>query len=705
MSKILIFAGTTEGRRLAEILSGACVSCTVCVATEYGETVMGQLKYVTVRQGRMNGSEMQDFMMQEEFEMVVDATHPYATLASVNIRMASEQCKIPYLRLRREAGNMNPAEETGLAKIHWFSDNEACAEALAETRGNILLTTGSKELSVYCRNAELRERLYVRVLPGTESIGICEQNGIPGSRIIAMQGPFSEELNRVLLRQYQIQYLVTKESGRTGGFFEKLSACNKEQTEVWVIGNPEQEKGLSFRQVVTELAAFTGIKQLLEAGLKEKASGSKRCQISLAGIGMGNPMTLTKEVEHAVLNADYIFGAKRLLQTFPMKQRTYPYYLAKDILPELDRILEEGDFGEELRIAVLFSGDTGFYSGCGRLYQELSEWGNKKEEAVTLRVLPGISSVSGLAAACGTSWQDGVILSVHGRTFDRWQHEVTETVRQNPKTFLLVSGAADIRALGTALRRAGLQNCAVTVGYRLSYPDQKLRRLTTEACISLTEEGLYTCLIENEKPEEKSVTHGYPDHCFIRDNTEGKCVPMTKEEVREIAICKLHLTENSVVYDIGSGSGSVAVEIAKRSGKIRVFAVECKENAASLTQNNCEKFHTGNVSVVSGMAPEALTELPLPTHAFIGGSSGNLKEILNTLYRKNNSMRIVITAVTLETKGEITDILADLPVQDEEIIEVQVARAKKAGRYHLMQAENPILICSFFFAPQKERQD
>ena len=219
--------------------------------------------------------------------------------------------------------------------------------------------------------------------------------------------------------------------------------------------------------------------------------------------------------------------------------------------------------------------------------------------------------------------------------------------------------------------------------------------LTPEACEHVEETGLYICLILNPDAEKKAVTCGMRDEEFLRDK-----VPMTKEEIRALSICKLHLKEDSVCYDIGSGTGSVAVEIAKRSGQIQVFAIEKKPLALELIQKNIEKFALPNIQVIAGEAPDCLkTEerSEHPTHAFIGGSSGRLKEILDVLYKKNHAMRIVINCISLETISELTLLKTDSRITNLEIIQVQVSRAKTVGGYHLMQGENPIYICSFDF--------
>lgn len=672
MKQILIFSGTTEGRRLAEDLCRIGVGCTVCVATEYGEMVMEKREGLTVCRGRMTALEMKTFLEEGDYLAVVDATHPFATVVSENIRISMAESGIPYLRLKRDTKEMLPEE----MNITYYPDSRALAEALTETSGNILLTTGSKELAVFCSERELKERLYVRVLPGPMSISLCYENGITGKQIIAMQGPFSVEMNEAIIRQYGISCMVTKESGSNGGFLEKLEAAGNTGIKVMVIGNPEQTEGLTAKEVYRKLEALTG-KTIIE---------NEKMQIFLIGIGMGNPKLLTKEAEVKIKEADVLMGAARLLEGIPWQKEKVPYYLAKDIIPYLKE-----NTGKQA--AVLFSGDTGFYSGTEKLYEALRKEAEAGGLKADINIYPGISSVSCLAAKLHTSWQEAKLLSIHGRSAN-----VAEAVRANKKTFLLVSGVSDMRELGSMLLKAGMEEVRISAGYQLSYPEEQVMTLTPAGCLGLEQEGLYVCLLENEKAETGRITHGLPDEAFIR----GK-VPMTKEEVREVSVCKLGLTKGAVLYDVGSGTGSIAVECAGMPADIQVFAVEKKEEAAELIRENRTLFDLSNITVVKGEAPEALISLPAPTHVFIGGSSGNMKEILEVLYRKNPKARIVINAITLETVSEVTGLLKNLPVEKEEIVQVQVSRANKTGSYHLMQAENPVYIISFFFA--EERKD
>lgn len=192
---------------------------------------------------------------------------------------------------------------------------------------------------------------------------------------------------------------------------------------------------------------------------------------------------------------------------------------------------------------------------------------------------------------------------------------------------------------------------------------------------------------------KKTITPGLKDSEFIRDE-----VPMTKEEVRHISICKLGLSVHSVFYDVGSGTGSVAIEAALLSQNIKVFAIETNPKAVELIKRNCEKFGAKNIEIIEGFAPEAFSELPVPTHAFVGGTKGNLKPILESLYKKNPSMRIVMNAVSLESISEMTRAINEFSITDDEVVQLNISKANKIGSYHLMQANNPVFIFSFNFA-------
>lgn len=673
MKEILIFAGTTEGRELSEYLAAAGIAHTLCVATEYGKIVLKEHPCVKVHKGRMDWEEMEIYIKNGNFGAVVDATHPYAEVVTQNIRHAMQDMDIPYLRLKRES-NVTSSYE----KIQYFKDSVSCARALEKTDGNILLTTGSKELSVFVKFIDKKERLYARVLPGIESLQLCMDCGIAGRQILALQGPFSTQMNEAMLRQYQIKWLVTKASGNVGGYQEKLDAAQNLDIPVFVIGCPAEQECHTFEEICGQLEKICGQVIRRKTGFR----------ITLAGIGMGNPDCLTKEVERAIAEADILLGADRMIAGYQPKIEKMPYYTSEQIIPYLEK-MSKGTVGrDDIKTVILFSGDTGFYSGCQKLYDALLRAVNDGRLQADVTVMPGISSVAYLAACMGENYQDAVICSMHGKELP----DLAKKIRKGKRLFLLMSGLKDVHKLGKLLLNAGLTECTVTAGYQLSYPEQRIMELRPEECMQLQEDGLYICCIKNPDPERKTLTHGRKDGEFIRDK-----VPMTKEEVREVSICKLKLYEGAVVYDIGSGTGSVAAEIAGLSDEIKVFAVEYKEEAVSLIAQNKEKFGLDNIEIVSGKAPDGLEELPVPTHAFIGGSSGQMKEILSALYQKNSQMRVVINAISMETICEMKEVLSAFPIQNEDVVQIQASRAKRVGTYHLMQAENPVWICSFDF--------
>lgn len=678
MKEILIFAGTTEGRKLSESLALSGIYHTLCVATEYGEIVLKENPFMTVHRGRMGEEQIREFIRNGKYEAVVDATHPYADIVTKNIMSAMEGMDLPYLRLKRELKDLQKEEN-----VIYFETNEACAKALEETQGNILLTVGSKELEKYCISEEVKSRLFVRVLPAVESLALCMEQGIKGKQIIAMQGPFTTEMNEATIRQYGISCLVTKQSGTSGGYYEKLAAAKKAGIPVFVIGHREENAGYSFYEVCNEL----------EKICQQKIQINNEMEITLAGIGMGNRESLTKEVFEKIREADILFGAERMLEHYIPKIEKKPFYLPKQVLPYLREMQKKYPM-ESLKVVILFSGDSGFYSGCQSLYHALQEEINTGRLQADIRIMPGISSVAFLAACIGESYQDAAVYSLHGKEVQN----LARRIQTEQKTFMIMSGVKDVNRLGDALIKAGLTECEIITGYQMSYAGQRIRKRTPKECMELKEEGLYTCFVKNPNAMHKTLTHGISDGEFIRDK-----VPMTKEEVREVSICKLKLYQGAVVFDIGSGTGSIAIEMAGLSTDIQVYAIEQMKEAVSLIWENKKKFQLENVTVIEAKAPEGLRDLPRATHAFIGGSGGNLKEILQTLYEMNPNMRVVINAISMETICAIKEILTLYPIENEEIVQMQVSRAKKAGKHHLMQAENPVWICAFdFFADSGE---
>lgn len=676
MSKLLIFSGTSDGRILAEKLAASGHEVTVCVATEYGEQVMPDNPKIKVHCGRMDEAHMHSFMSSCGMDAVIDATHPYAKAVSENIRRVCNMRKYIYYRLIRDSF----CEEIETEDIVSVENALEAARKIDDMEGNIFLSTGSKELPVFIKNIKKRERLFVRVLPSSSVLNEIDRAGLKGNQIICMQGPFSEELNYEMFIHTDAKILVTKESGSAGGFMEKINAAKRAGMKIIVIERPK-EKGVGADYILKKFSA----KSVVVKGNKNKKDCEKNSlhkKISLVGIGMGSTDNMTGEAYKVCREADLLIGAERMLSTFPDKTE-----LRKISLFQPEKIADAIDEAQEKKIAVLLSGDVGFYSGAKKLIRELERRGYKDTE-----IFPGISTVVYLSAKAKISWEDMAFVSVHGRN-----QNVLDKIKYNKKVFVLVGGKDGVAELCKLLVDNNYSDIKVVIGSNLSYEKEKIVRGAAKDFCNYTEEGVSAVILINENITLRNTTHGIPDKLFIRDK-----VPMTKEEVRTVSLSKLQLKEDSVVYDIGSGSGSVAVECALRAVEGTVYAIEKKKDAVELIRKNCKKFAVSNVEIIEASAPNINDDIDKkmlkPTHAFIGGSGGKLSEILDWLKGKNLCVRVVINAIALETLSEIMQELKRRNIENPEIVSLSVAKSKKVGAYNMMMGNNPVYVVSFIMS-------
>ena len=276
---ILIFAGTTEGRQLAEYAVKEEISCIVSAATEYGEELLehdlqlqkekNKKSEFRVIHGRMDQQEMEMFFEKEQVGLVIDATHPFAVAVTENIQRACKNSGIEYLRCLRdfltEAMEGRSGEYTckrinaivkGDSSVVYVDSVDEAVNYLEQTQGKILITTGSKELDKYTRLTNYKERCYARVLSVLPSVMQSIELGFSGKHLIAMQGPFSMEMNLALLHQTEAKYFVTKESGKNGGFAEKLEAAEQAGAVLLVIGRPAEE-GVSVEEAEQEMRKWS----------------------------------------------------------------------------------------------------------------------------------------------------------------------------------------------------------------------------------------------------------------------------------------------------------------------------------------------------------------------------------------------------------------------------------------------------------------
>ncbi len=664
MYDICLFSGTTEGRKLAEYLGKAGLQTLVCVATSYGEALSPKGENLSITTGRMDEAAMTALFRKERFSLVIDATHPHAQAVTDNIISAARAAGLSYLRLQRE-------EKQPQGDIVYVDTIVQAANHLQTSRGNILVTTGSKELAPYTHIPEYQQRLFVRVLPTKEALASCSDQGISPQNIIAMQGPFSFEMNRTMLKDYHIHYLVTKESGNTGGLQEKLDAAKAEDAQVVLIGRPPKISGKSLQEVIEHI--------------QEHFQLQPRPVVHLIGMGMmgGNLECLTGQALSALKRADCFIGAPRLIEAVQIRKPSF-----ECIVPEkIYSFIKNNPCYQSP--AVLFSGDVGFYSGAKKLLPLL------KDFQVVLH--PGISSLQALCAKVQTSWDDAHVISLHGREAD-----IAAAVSHHTKVFALVGGANGVQALCQRLSEAGLGNALLHVGQKLGYPDECITTGLAEDLKDKQFDALSSILVCNPNAKSVGCPH-LPDEAFIRQ-TGDKLVPMTKAEVRAVSLSKLQLPPGATVYDIGAGTGSVSIELAKACLMGQVYAIEGKQDACALIHKNAQKHACYNLQVVEGWAPDACDELPSPTHAFIGGSSGNMEAILRMLIRKNPSVRVVINLIALESISETIRCLKEMNFAQIEIVQMQVSKARQVGNYNLMTAQNPVMIITCQYVPKQEEQ-
>ncbi len=654
MSGVLIFSGTADGRALAEKLASEGAEVHVRVATEYGAVVMDG-DGIDVQVGSCGGAEGIARTVEENgYSLVIDATHPYARRISEHIREGCSIAGVECIRMRREGGG----SAEGVIEVPTVQD---AVDFLKTQEGSILASTGTNELALYAGIPDHTKRVTARILSTKESLEKAFALGFEGKNLIAAQGPFTEGENIAALKRADAKWLVTKDSGTVGGFEEKIRAARATGAKVVLISKPE-ESGYGFSEVLSMAEDRLGLEHA-DGGVP---AGKRR--ITVMGIGMG-PGDLTQRALRKLEGADLIIGAKRMIESVgETGAQTLEEYRADVIAEYLDEHTEYSD------IVCLMSGDTGFYSGTKQILARIDR------SRFDVDVECGISSVVYLASKLGETWQDAFLTSAHGRPSN-----LVGLSRVHPKVFTLLSGQDSVHSMCSLFVQYGM-DVEVAIGQDFGYPTEAVVRGTPSELMGKEFGDLCVAMIFNMEPD-RACPLSIPDDEFIRGDA-----PMTKSEVRTLSVAKLKLTDDSVVYDVGAGTGSVSIEMALTAINGMVYSIEKEDVAADLIEQNKLKFKTPNVQVVRGTAPDAMADLPLPTHAFIGGSSGNLKQIVECLLSKNPDIRMVINSVTIETMNETLEVIKDLGLVEEEFTNVTVAKARKLGRYHLMTGQNPVYI-------------
>lgn len=476
MSDVIIFGGTTEGRKLAKFCGEHKIQTVVCVVSEYGEMLVPESPSVRVIRRALEKDEMEALFVAEKPSLVLDATHPYARVVTENVTQVCQKMGIVWYRVLRKS----ELETKNADSIVTVDSVDQAVEWLKSHEGTVLVTTGSKELVKYTAIPDYKERIFARILPDSQALLNSETLGFPRNHMIAMQGPFSLEMNIATMRMTGANYLVTKESGHAGGFLDKIHAAEVVGATALVIGRPLKETGVSLEEACQYLEPF-GMETITRT-------------ITLIGIGMGAPGMWTVAARKTLLEADAVAGASRMVESVEKDLGE------KAVLKAYDgkKILDWFEHAPQLRkLAVLYSGDTGFYSGASGLAETLRERQKAgKDQEIQLEILPGISTVSYLASKLQIPWQDLELESLHGREAKPW-----EALERGKNVFLLLGGVEPVAEVSRMISEHGFGSWLVSAGKNLSYDDEKILTDTAENMMNKKlGDGLWAVIIrEKEK--------------------------------------------------------------------------------------------------------------------------------------------------------------------------------------------------------------
>ena len=396
-------------------------------------------------------------------------------------------------------------------------------------------------------------------------------------------------------------------------------------------------------------------------------------KLYIVGIGPNSLDLISKKALTIIENSDILIGGKRNLSSFSnLNKETFEI---KNNLKEMLLFIEKNK--EQKKIVVLASGDPLIFGIADYIIQ------NSKN--IPIECINGISAIQYLAAKIGTKWEDIHFASIHGRNVNiagllKRHQKVAVFTGKNPEKLL------------KELCENGFENCNAVVGENLSYENEKITVGTIQELSKKQYSELSILLLENKEcPFWNYSTGGIPESFFERGQ-----VPITKEEVRAISVSKLRLKPDSIVYDIGAGTGSVTAESALFVPMGKVFAFEKNPEAIALIQQNCKKFCIHNVSIIEGDIAETLKISNCKCdRAFIGGSGGNMDNIITTLSQNNLNLRIVINTITIESTAEALESLKKNGFSSIECTYVNIAKSKEIHLKHMMLAQNPItIICA-----------
>jgi precorrin-6Y C5,15-methyltransferase (decarboxylating) len=403
--------------------------------------------------------------------------------------------------------------------------------------------------------------------------------------------------------------------------------------------------------------------------------------VTVVGVGPGSREYLLPAAAEAVNEADLLVGGKTALALFaPLKKEHL--LLGSDLKGALDYVAEAR---KTKRVAVLLSGDPGFFSFLPRLKQRFG--------MENLRVIPGVSSLQLACARIGLQWQDLCCISVHGRDLSR-----LDAVGNASKVAVLTDNRYSPAVVCRYFLEQGANFSTVWVFTNLGQPDELITQTDLAAGAQLVDRGnSIVILLKDEAAAVREplddgwvsvVTPGLPNSLFLQGD-----VAISQEEVRALVLCKARLRRGMVVYEIGAGSGSWTVELARLISPGRVYAVEKNPEAVELVRANLKKFGLNNAEVAAGEAPAACAGFPQADCVLVGGSGGRLEEVISAA---QNWLRpggtLLLSAVTPDTFSTAWQQLQGAGWEQQEAVLLHLSRVAPRGRARIWQGENPVFL-------------
>lgn len=413
-------------------------------------------------------------------------------------------------------------------------------------------------------------------------------------------------------------------------------------------------------------------------------------KIFIIGIGAEGAASLSSAALESVRQAELLIGGERLLAMFPDVDA--PKVAIKSDLGAIVKAIRDNRSSKKIR--VLASGDPDFFGIARYLVQQLGK--------DTIEIVPAVSSMQLAFARIKESWEDAVFLSVHARTMEN----VLEIIRNGSKICLFTDGKNTPDAIGRFLLDRGITDFKAFVCQELGSEKEKifegsLEQLTQQRFLPLNVLILIkTGGAQDVVPGKQDFLQrlGIPDEEFhqVKPLRPGSGQVekglITKMEVRSVSLAKMGIREDSIVWDIGAGSGAVSVEASFLAKKGKVFAIEKDEERLKIIKKNIKKFSAGNIQVVKAFAPEGLESLPDPDSVFIGGSGSKISEILEILcLRTKTGGCIVVNIATIENLNLALRKLKERGL-DTEIVYLSVARGKEIKGLHRLEGMNPVFI-------------